>query len=63
MSAVGITRRELTAAGKAFEEVTIRYGDYGAAIAEGVATGYVRAFISRTGRILGAQVDGEVRER
>jgi pyruvate/2-oxoglutarate dehydrogenase complex dihydrolipoamide dehydrogenase (E3) component len=59
VSHVGKNRRELAADNVRFEEVTARYADYGAAIAEGIDTGYVKAFISPTGRILGAQIVGE----
>lgn len=37
----------------------MRYDDYGAAIAEGIATGFVKVLLSPTGRILGATVVGE----
>lgn len=58
VSHVGMTQRELDASGKRFEEVSISYDDYGAAIAEGINTGHVRAFISPAGRIYGAQIVG-----
>jgi pyruvate/2-oxoglutarate dehydrogenase complex dihydrolipoamide dehydrogenase (E3) component len=59
VSHVGMLARELSERGRRFETVEARYGDYGAAIAEGVDTGYVRAFVSPRGRVLGATVVGE----
>ncbi|MFO7949317.1 MAG: hypothetical protein R6U36_03005, partial [Candidatus Fermentibacteraceae bacterium] len=59
VSHVGELKRDLQSRGARFEVVEARYGDYGAAIAEGVDTGYVRAFVSPRGRILGATVIGE----
>jgi pyruvate/2-oxoglutarate dehydrogenase complex dihydrolipoamide dehydrogenase (E3) component len=59
VSHVGRLRRQLESGGVRYETVEARYGDYGAAIAEGIDTGYVRAFVSPRGRILGATVVGE----
>ena len=59
VSQVGATERQLRERGAKFETVTCRYADYGAAIAEDVAEGHVRAYIGPAGRILGAQVIGE----
>lgn len=59
VSHVGELKRDLESRGARFETVEARYGDYGAAIAEGVDTGYVRAFVSPRGRVLGATVIGE----
>ncbi len=59
VSHVGRLRRDLEGDGARFETVEARYGDYGAAIAEGIETGYVRAFVSPRGRVLGATVAGE----
>ncbi len=59
ISQVGRTRAELEKAGVRFEEVTARYEDYGAAIAENTAEGYVSAYISPYGRIFGAKIVGE----
>ncbi|MGB3975730.1 MAG: NAD(P)/FAD-dependent oxidoreductase [bacterium] len=59
VSAVGKSRKELERDKVKFEEVVARYDDYGAAIAEGIESGYVKAFISKFGKILGAQVIGE----
>ncbi|HPQ41150.1 MAG TPA: NAD(P)/FAD-dependent oxidoreductase, partial [bacterium] len=59
VSHVGATQYELHAKKQKYEIVTSRYDDYGAAIAEKVDTGYVKALISPTGRILGARIVGE----
>jgi pyruvate/2-oxoglutarate dehydrogenase complex dihydrolipoamide dehydrogenase (E3) component len=59
VSQVGATRAQLEKDGVKFEEVTARYEDYGAAIAEDIALGYVSAYITSTGRILGAKIIGE----
>jgi len=59
ISQVGRTRAQLEEAGVSFEEITARYDDYGAAIAENIAEGYVSAYISPAGRILGAKIVGE----
>jgi len=59
ISQVGQSRKELEQSGVRFEEVTANYADYGAAIAENIAEGYVKACVSPTGRILGARIVGE----
>ncbi len=59
VSQVGKTRNELIEAGTKFEEVAAKYSDYGAAIAEGIQVGQVKAYIAPTGKILGAQIVGE----
>lgn len=59
VSAVGKTRKELERGKIHFEEVVAHYEDYGAAIAEGIETGYVKAYISKFGKILGAQIIGQ----
>jgi pyruvate/2-oxoglutarate dehydrogenase complex dihydrolipoamide dehydrogenase (E3) component len=59
VSGAGYTEDELRRKKIPFETVETRYGDYGAAIAEEIPTGYVRAFIGRTGKILGASIVGE----
>ena len=59
VSMVGKSTRELDAASVKYETVTANYSDYGAAIAEGIAEGHVRAYIGPTGRIYGAQIIGE----
>jgi pyruvate/2-oxoglutarate dehydrogenase complex dihydrolipoamide dehydrogenase (E3) component len=60
VSAVGLCERDLQARGTRYETVVSRYEDYGAAIAEGIAEGWVKAFIHPlTGRIYGARIAGE----
>lgn len=59
LSSVGAGERELQAAGTRFETIVCRYADYGAAIAEETAEGFVKAFIGRGGKILGACIVGE----
>lgn len=59
VSGVGVTEADLRQGGRRYEVVESHYGDYGAAIAEAIPVGYVRAFISPTGRILGASIVGE----
>lgn len=59
ISHVGSLRRELEAGGRRFVTSEASYADYGAAIAEGIDNGYVRAFVSPRGRILGATIAGE----
>ncbi len=59
VSFVGRLEGELAAAGVAYEVLEAKYEDFGAAIAENVATGFVRVFASRSGRVYGACVVGE----
>ncbi len=60
ISAVGSTGQQLREQGRRYEAVTSRYADYGAAIAEDIAEGWVTAFIHPvTGRIYGARIAGE----
>jgi len=59
LSGVGESAGGLAARGQKFETVTVRYADYGAAIAEEVPDGFVTAYISPTGRILGASIVGD----
>lgn len=59
VSQVGPTGAQLAQAGVRFEEVTARYADYGAAIAENLAEGFVKAYVSPAGRILGARIIGD----
>ncbi len=56
---VGWLERDLKANDVAYEVVESRYADYGAAIAEGIAVGSVRAYLSSTGRIYGVRIIGE----
>ncbi|HHH76632.1 MAG TPA: NAD(P)/FAD-dependent oxidoreductase, partial [Phycisphaerae bacterium] len=58
-SHVGLTERELVDRGCKYETITANYGDYGAAIAEAVDTGFVRVFASKMGKIYGVDIIGE----
>lgn len=59
VSHVGMTEKQLHEQGRNFETIEVRYEDYGAAIAEGVADGYVRVHTTPAGRILGVGIAGE----
>lgn len=59
ISHVGKLEPQLIREGIGYEVVHARYEDYGAAIAEGIGTGFVKAFIGKTGRILGVRILGE----
>jgi len=59
VSHVGAMEKDLKERGIAYEVVEERYADYGAAIAEGIAIGSVRAYVSKTGRIYGVTIVGE----
>lgn len=59
ISHVGPRESELIAKKKKFTAVEINYADYGAAIAEDVAEGFLRALISPTGKILAVTIAGE----
>lgn len=56
---VGMLERDLIRRRIRYETVESRYADYGAAIAEGVAVGSVKAYVSKTGRVYGARIVGE----
>ena len=58
ISYVGMTEKELKAKGVRYETIQVRYDDYGAAIAENVAYGFVKVFASKTGRIYGVSIVG-----
>ncbi len=59
VSHVGKLESQLIKEGKKYEVVESRYEDYGAAIAEGVDTGFVKVFVSPMGKIYGAKIVGE----
>lgn len=59
LSGVGLQKAELDKRGIKYEEVRVNYADYGAAIAEEIPEGFVKAYIGRTGKILGACIIGE----
>ena len=58
-SHVGLRETDLQSQGINYEVIRVNYGDYGAAIAEAVDVGFVKAFVSPTGRIHGAYIIGE----
>lgn len=60
ISVAGLCEKQLKEQGKRYETVVSNYADYGAAIAEGIGEGWVKAFIHPvTGRIYGARIAGE----
>jgi pyruvate/2-oxoglutarate dehydrogenase complex dihydrolipoamide dehydrogenase (E3) component len=59
ISHVGRHARDLDKQGIKYETIEARYGDYGAAIAENLGVGFVRAYVSPRGRIYGADIVGE----
>ena len=59
ISRVGMNEKELKDKGKKYEVIKVNYEDYGAAIAEVVDTGFVKAFVSPAGRIYGVYIIGE----
>lgn len=59
ISRVGGSPRELGEKKRTYTTVTANYGDYGAAIAEAVDVGFVRASVTRFGKILGVTIVGE----
>ncbi len=58
-SHVGPTKTELDKKGVKYEEITIPYDGYGAAIAEKLEDGFVRVLCSTTGRVYSATIIGE----
>ena len=56
---VGMLERDLKERRIRYEAIESRYEDYGAAIAEGIAVGSVKAYVSKTGRVYGARIIGE----
>lgn len=59
ISQVGMRPGELDKKGIRYETVQVNYADYGAAIAEGVDVGFIKAFVSPAGRIHGVYIVGE----
>ena len=59
VSYVGMREGELHNKGIRYQQVTVKYEDYGAAIAENVGTGYLTVYVSRFGRVYGAGIVGE----
>ncbi len=58
VSYVGMTEKELKEKDVKYETIQVRYDDYGAAIAENVAYGFVKVFASKSGRIYGVSIVG-----
>ncbi len=58
-SHVGLREKDLKERGLRYEVVKVKYEDYGAAIAEAVGVGFLKAFISPTGKIYGVTIIGE----
>lgn len=59
LSFVGQRESDLKGRGIRYETVTVRYEDYGAAIAEELGPGFVKVFVGPAGRIFGAYIIGE----
>ncbi len=59
ISFVGMREDELKAKGKKYTTIKVKYEDYGAAIAENVSDGFLKAFISPLGKIYGIYIVGE----
>ncbi len=59
ISYVGMREAELKENGIAYETTRVNYGDYGAAIAENIPTGFVKVFSSVGGKIYGVSIVGE----
>ncbi|MHC4885946.1 MAG: dihydrolipoyl dehydrogenase family protein [Planctomycetota bacterium] len=59
ISHVGPRETQLQERGIRFEAIEVKYGDYGAAIAERVEPGFIRALVSPTGRIHAVTIIGE----
>ncbi|MBN1141622.1 MAG: NAD(P)/FAD-dependent oxidoreductase, partial [Deltaproteobacteria bacterium] len=59
ISYVGRREQELKEQGVRYETIRVDYGDYGAAIAEDVATGFVKVFVGPAGKIHGVSIVGE----
>ena len=59
ISHTGMTQSQLDEKGINYEVIKINYADYGAAIAESVDTGFIKAFVSPLGRIYGVYIIGE----
>jgi pyruvate/2-oxoglutarate dehydrogenase complex dihydrolipoamide dehydrogenase (E3) component len=58
-SRVGLNEKQLKEKGIKYELVRTNYSDYGAAIAEGVEDGFIKAFVGKAGRIYGVYIIGE----
>ena len=59
VSHAGMTEKQIKEKGLWYEVVEERYENYGAAIAEDLGIGFVKAFISKTGKIYGVSIVGD----
>ena len=59
VSHVGPWEEELKAKGVRYEKITVRYGDYGAAIAEEVPEGFLTVYTNPAGRVYAVTIVGE----
>jgi pyruvate/2-oxoglutarate dehydrogenase complex dihydrolipoamide dehydrogenase (E3) component len=59
VSFVGKTEKQLQNEGIKYEVIQVNYEDYGAAIAEGIGIGYVKALVSSMGKVYGVSIVGE----
>ncbi|NGX43397.1 MAG: Mercuric reductase [Chlamydiae bacterium] len=59
VSCVGMREKELKSRNISYETIVTKYEDYGVAIAEEVAVGFVKVFASSRGKIYGVSIIGE----
>lgn len=59
ISRAGMSEMMLQKKGIKYETVRVNYGDYGAAIAEAIPQGHIKAFVSPLGKIYGVYITGE----
>ncbi|MCH8474480.1 MAG: NAD(P)/FAD-dependent oxidoreductase [Opitutales bacterium] len=59
VSHVGPWEKELEERGVKYEKITVRYGDYGAAIAEEVPEGFATVYTTPTGKVHAVTIVGE----
>jgi pyruvate/2-oxoglutarate dehydrogenase complex dihydrolipoamide dehydrogenase (E3) component len=59
ISRVGMNETELKEKNIKYETIKVKYEDYGAAIAEAVDTGFIKAFVAPAGKIYGVYIIGE----
>lgn len=59
ISYVGLSEKKLKAKGIKYKTIRTNYADYGAAIAEDIAEGFIKVHISPLGKIYGVSIVGE----
>jgi len=59
VSCVGLNEQQLRKRGIRYETITVKYEDYGAAIAEDIGQGFVKVFAGALGKIYGVCIVGE----